>query len=342
MRLALDLLDMSGAPEPASGLFVMIALGLAVAAAVAWRRSRRVGAVLLSSSALSLIPLATPYAGQLGRELVFRSWVVLERPLTPDFERGWGLNVAADPTDSWYGPLGLPLLAAGSVVVGVLWRRRKLPSTALVLSLAPWALLLSLAVIVIWDSARGRFLAFGVALAAATWGVLLRWPVTAVAVPAVAVAAIALSLVNYQSKPSGLGRLVGVTTQNGFSVRSIWGAKRAEAQVRARGDPGEGAVIAFVEDQVPADATIAIAARENDFLSPYFGPRLTRTVVLLPPSSVVPATAEWLVLSPHARVRWCAAAWRRKLRVESDWRIERRVGPDACPSPAVSVSRGTG
>jgi hypothetical protein len=181
---------------------------------------------------------------------------------------------------------------------------------------------------------------FGVALAAATWGLLLRSPVSAAAVPGIAVVVLALVLVNYQGKPSGLGAFLGVESEYGVPVRSIWGSDRLDWVAVLRGDRDEEAVIRYVEHHVPADTTIAIAARFNDFLYPYFGSRLKRRVALLRPMSNVPAAAEWLVLSPGARVRRCAEAWQRALELESGWRIERRVRLDECETLLVSTGPG--
>ena len=340
LRYGLDLLDMSGTPGSVSVLFLVIAAGAAFAIPVCWRRSRGLGMALVGTSALSLIVFATPVLAELGREVVFRSWIVLGRPPTPPFERGFALNVVADPVDSWYGPLGLMLLAVGVVVLLPAWGRGRVPLTALVLSLAPWTLLLTVASVVVWDPWRGRFLAFGVALAAATWGLLLRWRVTAFAVPVITVVGLALALVNYQGKPSGLGPLLGVESQFGVPVRSIWGSERVEAIARVRGDGDEEAVLRFVERDVPAGASIAIAPRTNDYLFPYFGMRMKRSVTLLRPSSVVPTGAEWLVLSPRARVQRCTDAWQRELALETGWRIERRVGPDGCDAAPVASGPG--
>ena len=107
-----------------------------------------------------------------------------------------------------------------------------------------------------------------------------------------------------------------------------------------RGDGDEEAVIRYVEHHVPTHASIAIAARFNDFLYPYFGARLKRRVALLQPLSNVPTAAEWLVLSPGARVRRCAEAWQRVLEARDGLRIERRVGLDECEFPSASSGPG--
>jgi hypothetical protein len=338
LRYGLDLLDLSGALPPMSWLFLLAGACLAVLSAVSWRHSRRRAASFAGAAALTVSVLAIPALASLGRELVFRFWAAAGRPPTPPFERGWGLNRTADPTDSWFGPLGLPLLVLGAIVVLTLWIRRRATLTALVLALAPWGLLASLAALVVWDPWRGRFLAFGVALAAATWGVLLRWSVAATAVPVIAIAGLALSLVNYHGKPSGLGAVFEVQSPYGVPIDSIWGFDRVEIQTMTRQDRDEEAVLGFVEGHVASDARVAIVPRENDFLYPYFGPRFTRTVALVRPLGLVPEDSDWLVLSPAALARRCADAWRRACALESGWRVERRVASDSCIERVTSAN----
>ena len=330
LRYGLDLLDMSGALTPASRLFLFVGLGLATLSAISLRSSRRAALSLAGAAVLTVSVLAIPALAAIGRDVVFRFWIVVGRPVTPRFETGWDLNRTADPADSWFGPLGAPLLLVGAGVVLVLWRRERVPLTALVLALAPLALLATFAAVVIWDPWRGRFLAFGVALAAATWGLLLRWPVTAAAVPAIAVAGLALSLANYQGKPSGLGAALGVRSLYGVPVDSIWGTERVEAQTMTRQDKAEETVLRFVEREIDSTAHVAVAPRENDFLYPYFGPRLTRRVALVRPRGVAPRDADWLVLTPSAQALRCADAWRPELTLEAGWQVERRVAPDSC------------
>jgi hypothetical protein len=81
---------------------------------------------------------------------------------------------------------------------------------------------------------------------------------------------------------------------------------------------------------IPAHATVALAPRVNDFISPYFGPHLSREVLLVRTGGVVPPRADWLVMSPSTHVVRCRRAWRRELALDTGWRIERRVAPDTC------------
>jgi hypothetical protein len=237
--------------------------------------------------------------------------------------------VEEDPVASWYGPLVPLLLVIGTVAIATLWLRTQLPTMSLGLALAPWMLLLTFAVTIVWDPWRGRFLVFGVALAAATWGVLLRSRIVASATAAIGTTALALSLANYLGKPSGIDAIWPRSDTAPASLHTIWDDRRWEAQARLRPGEPEGVLFRYFEDEVPADANVAVAPRENDLVSPYFGMRFSRHVSLVRSWSDVPARTERLVVSPQTRIRRCRAAWQRELTL-AGWRIERRIGADEC------------
>jgi hypothetical protein len=172
-----------------------------------------------------------------------------------------------------------------------------------------------------------------VALAAATWGVLLRWAAAAAAITTIAATALALALANHQGKPSGFGELWASGDPPPPPVHSVWDEPRWSVQTWLRpGDDREDVLFRFVDEQLPDDADVAVAPRENDFLSPYFGSHLSRHVSLVPDDGRgVPPDADWLVLSPGSSVAHCRGSWRTELALDSGWRVERRTAPDACP-----------
>ena len=330
MRLTLDLVDMSGAPRPHSTLYFASAGVIALLGLWTARRSIGQGMGFAAASIVVACIYFVPRLVAEGQDLVIRAWSALGHPDTAPFEAAWDLNEEADPVLSWYGPLGALLLCLGTVAVVVLWRREKLPRVVLGFVLAPWMLLLTLSLTVVWDPFRGRFLVFGVALAAATWGALARWPAVAGAVAAVGVTSLALALANYQGRPSGLADVWPRDEPPVVSVSSIWAASRPEAQARLRPQEGEEIVYDYFAKTVPDDAAVAVVARENEYLSPYFGSRLSRNVALVSEGDAAPEPAEWLVIPPASNARRCRIAWTRELALESGWRIERRIGPDTC------------
>jgi hypothetical protein len=324
---------MSGAPRPYGLLFVVGAAVLGVVGFLRFRRSNRDRALLTAfviTASVALIPVVDDIA----RNLVVRTWAALGRPPTASFVRGFSLNADADAVLSWYGPLGALLLFAGTIAV--LWLRSRvgMSPVAIVFALAPWIALLTFAVTIIWDPYRGRFLMLGVALAAATWGVFARYETATASIAVIAVVSVGLALANYEGKPSGMGEIWPPSDKQFVSVESIWSADRAEALGRLRPDDREEEVYRFLEKAVPEEARLAVAPRENDFLSPYFGPRLSRHVTLVDENGAIAEDADWLVIHPTRTVARCAESWDTRLRAVGGWRIDRRIAPDTCPAVA--------
>jgi hypothetical protein len=330
-RLFLDLFDLSGAPPPHSGVFPVVGFAVAATGLLLVRRSVRGALGLAAAGAvIAATPSVIRGAFEIAQDQVFRWWVFVGRPETALFERGWGLNVEADPVRSWYGPLGIVLAVAGIIVVVWLRALQRVSTTAVGLALTPFLLLMTFAVGIVWDPFRGRFFIFGFALAAAAWSVFARFFAASIAIAGLGATSLFLALANYQSKPSGLAELWPREDRPIVSVESIWFNSRSEVQVRLRPDTGEEAVLRHLEREAPASAYIAVVARENDFLSPYFGHRLSHHVDLVAGKSPVPATANWLVLPPSSSALWCRASWKTTLALRSGWRVERRVRPDEC------------
>lgn len=316
MRLGLSFVDMSGAPWPTSLLFLVPACALTVVGLLRLRRVPPQGAALLTAAAVTAGVPAAPLIWELGVRAVYKTGLALGTSDALLAEIGWGLNTKAEPTLAWYGPLAPLLLAIGSAMILVAWRRRGLSAVALGLAAAPWVLLTTLALTIVWDPWRGRFLLFGVALAAATWGVLLRSNALAMATAAIGSTALFLTLAGYEGKPSGL-----------FTEPSIWGNPRWEAQTRLS---GSSEVLRFVEENIPEDSRIGLSLIGDHQIHPYFGPRLSRHISLVPhDGGLPPAEADWLVLAPLTQVRRCRGAWQAEFS-HQDWRVERRVAPDTC------------
>jgi hypothetical protein len=323
LRYILSFLDMPGGEWPYSLAYLVPVAALAVAGVVlVWRSASRARG-LLWAAALTAAVVAAPLLWESAVRGPYKLGLVLGgRDLVDRFD--WGLNVDAEPTVAWFGPLAPVLLAAGAAAALVAWRRGRLPVSALVLAAAPWILLLTLALALVWDPWRGRFLLFGIVLAAATWGLLLRRPTLAYAGAAIGSTALFLALANYDEKPSGI-----------FAGPSIWGDARWQAQTR-NSEP-EAGVLRFVEERVPDDARLGVSHTADHWIHPFFGPRLTRHVTLVrADGGSAPPDANWLVLAPLTRVRRCPAAWRLEFEHPHGWRIERRIGRDAClPEAAV-------
>lgn len=323
--LVLGFLDLSGAIELNIAVYPIVALLMTLAALLIAVRRRWVsraaarGALLVAVVPLLLLPvgLAITWAYQHG----LLGLVPSDEPAA---HQGWTVATTAGATSSWYGPVAPFLLVSGTVLVVVAVRRRQVRRLALLLGAAPFIFLPIMALTVVSDPYRGRFFMFAVALAAASWGVAYRTRAVAWAVVGMSFASLFLTLVQFGEKPTGIGLL------NGSAPASIWGEPRwfTETVVRAAGS--ERQVLRTVEENVPADATIALAVPGDVLLSPYFGRTFGRRVELVSRSDDVPATAGWLVLAPDFPVVRCTADWARVLRLDDGWSVQRRLHTHTC------------
>jgi hypothetical protein len=319
LRLALGFVEMPGAPWHTSLLFLVGAAALAALGAfLLLRRSRASGWGLLLGALLTASVIVLPLVQKLGVRVVYKTGLLIDTPLAFLDEVDWQLNTKAEPTLASYGPLGLLLLLAATALVVVAWRRRRMQPLALALAAAPWILLVTLAVALTWDPWRGRFLLFGIALAAATWGVALGSRALATGTVAIGATALFLALGNHESKQSGL-----------FGEPTVWGKPRWYVQT---GLSGSELIIRFVEESVPEDAHVVVALPGNHQIHPYFGQTLSRHISLLPvEGGIPPPDTEWLVRAPGTSVRQCDGSWVVEY-AHQGWSVERRISPDSCVS----------
>lgn len=320
MRLALSFVDMSGTPWRISLLFLV---GAGVLAGVGLLRlrgspSRAMGTLVAAVVTAGVV--AYPLVFEVSVRPIYKAGLLLGAPSEFLDELSWALNTKAEPTLAWYGPLAPILLVAASATAFLAWRRRRLPALTVALAAAPWLFLATLALSLTWDPWRGRFLIFGVALAAASWGILHRSTALATATAAIGSTALLLALANQENKPSGL-----------FTELSVWRTPSSEVQRRPL--HGEEKVVKFVEESVPEDARIGVSLAGLHLIHPYFGPGITRRVSLLVGDRAsTPPDADWLVLAPGTGPRGCPSSWRPELDTRG-WSVDRRVGPDNCFRP---------
>jgi hypothetical protein len=282
--------------------------------------ARRAALVALGAAAVVALPLALVLVGRAGLHAWFKLWLLLGRRDVAEAGGSWQLQVGSDVALSWYGPAAAALLVAGTALVVWGVRRRLLPRAATLLALAPVLFVVVLAVLVPLDAWRGRFAAFAVALAAATWGITLSRRPVAWGVVALAAVAMPLSLLAMYTKPSSAPFV------HGDAGRSVWGDSADEifADVFR-----EQAATMRVAQLLRAErrATLAIAARENDFLYLFFERSHGRRVRLVPANGGrVPDDVTWLVLPPGSQVVRCGR-WTRVSDIER-WLVERRDGDD--------------
>lgn len=308
-RFLLGLLDVSGAPASTWRWFILAGLIAAAAAALSRRPDESLRPALLATLLIMGAPALVVGAYRL-------LWEIREDPLLRSIP-----TFTAGATPSWFGPLGALLAVAGVVIAIRQTGRRAASMLTVLLAAMPVAFIVVLALSITWDPWRGRFFIFPFALAAASWGLVLRSRPFTTAVVGIAATTVVLVLANAQAKPSGLGFLAGLT------AFGAWGEPRWRVQVVLRPDEDEQYVLRFVEEYVPGDASIALAPRGNEFVSPYFGDRLSRHVDLVLNGQPVVGRPDWLVTAPGVRPRVCPGAWRDRLRTRSGWLVSQRAEP---------------
>ena len=238
------------------------------------------------------------------------------------------------PPQSWYGAAGAVVILGGvaAAIVGV--RRGLLRRSAVLLALAPLLVITTFALTIVYDPWRGRLLMFAVGLACAAWGWTIRVRWLSVGVAALCVTTVALSLVHWYTKPSGLGIL------EPSASRSVWHRDRIDTLTVIRdydgtpSSPADGG-----EHNVPTDAVLAVATPFDTFLAPARG---TAPLADTPPRperrAAFRADATWLVTRGPSVASGCRTAWST---VYADnvngWRLLRRTSPDACGASVAPI-----
>ena len=216
---------------------------------------------------------------------------------------------------SYYGPLGLVLLLVPIVLVARAVRRRALDPLVLLLSASPFVFAALVAFALSYDPWRGRFFMFSMALAAATWGVVIRFRWLAWGLVSIAVASILLAFVHSIEKPAGL-RLLDRESSAG-----VWGRTREEVQTWTRSFDGTAEVAKFFAGE-KASGRVGLRLEEDDWVYPYFGRHLDREVFFVPVEANLEGF-DWLVLRA-GRVEQPGPEWTLAFESTDGWRVYRQ------------------
>ena len=295
-------------------LFLVAGAALLVVAVVADRPpARRLPFLALGLAAVAALPAAMPAVGEALLRAHEKLWLTLgSRDLA-------FLDKDRDPHSpstvfSYYGSLGFVLIVAGIVLATLAVRRRAVRREAVVLAVAPLVFAFLLATAIAYDPFRGRFFMFSVALAASTWGLVLRYRWLAWGTTAIAVMTVPLVFVHSTEKPAGIALLERGTPQG------VWGKSREQVQTWTR-EGGTAQTIEFFRN-VPRESRVGLRVGEDDWVYPYFGRDLRRTVVFTPPG--VPLDGlDWLVVAPGNAVPR-PSSWSTALETADGWRVYRR------------------
>jgi hypothetical protein len=296
---------------PDRRLYAIVAMGLAVAL-VAAARGRRGWVTAAAVIVLGCLPLALATIREVMLQTHEKLWITLgHRELAfIDHERE---ALSPSTVRSYFGPVAFLLLTVGVVVAVLLWRRGLVPRLALLLAAAPAALILLVSVALVYDPWRARFLVYAFALAASTWGLVLRfrwlaWPVTSIAC-----VTIGLAFVHSIEKPAGV-RLFDDETSAG-----VWGEPRERVQAWLR--PGGTAELVQYFGREPSSGRVGLRLTEDDWVYPYFGRTFGRDVEFVPDDAAT-ASLDWLVVAP-GRAAPADGSWSLALRTRDGWRVYR-------------------
>jgi hypothetical protein len=323
MRIAIEFVDLSGASGRDRWLYGIAAVGVLVVATLLFLRSRSRKTLLAGvvAAVVTAIPLTLLRFENGLIRAYFKFWDALGHRDLADLDSGRDMTKSAS-NFSWYGPLGSVLLVAAAVLVVVAVRRRQLDRIALVSVVAPVYWLVAFGALLFYQDWIGRFFAFPIALAAATWGIILRWRPVAWGVVAIAGTTLLLSLANDAKRPSGLPLL------QGDKPRSVWTTPRWTG-VALRKD--YDAPIRFLDRHIPDSADVGLAITPSEPVYPFFGRGLERHVrFVYEADRDAPASVDWVFVRPDQPSSLCSAAWKVALTTADGWRILHRDGARTC------------
>jgi hypothetical protein len=323
MRIAIEFVDLSGATGRDRWLYGIAAIVVLVVALLLFLRSRS-RKILLAGVAAALVAAVPLVLLRFENGLIrgyFKFWNALGHRDLANLDSGRDLTKSAS-NFSWYGPLGSVLLVGAAVLVIVAVRRRQLDRMALFSVVAPVYWLVAFSALLFYQDWIGRFFAFPIALAAATWGIVLRWRPVAWGVVAIAGTTLLLSLANDAKRPSGLPLL------EGDKPRSVWTTPRWTG-VALRKD--YDAPIRFLDQRIPDSADVGLAITPSEPVYPFFGRGLERHVrFVYEDDHDAPRGVDWVFVRPDHPSSLCSDAWKVALTTADGWRILHRDGARTC------------
>jgi hypothetical protein len=293
----------------------VVAAGLVAALAIVSRKPK----VFLLAGAITVLPaFVRPLEHVFHNGVYWHGWELV------GYEEATTLSPIRDPTvasnlQSWYGPVGLALTVAAAILVVRATLRGSLPRVAVVLAISPFVLLLGAAMFIGYHPFNGRFVMAGVALSAATWGIVRPFRAPAIATVVVATTGVALALVNYSEKPAGIDLLEGTDRQ------SIWELPREWAQSI---QPEVARLIGYVDDRALSGSTVAVSRDKAVYPFAYVGyPEIEHEIVYADSlSEASRRRADWAVLPLRAG---CQDGWRLELR-SPPWAVYRQAPGVTC------------
>ncbi len=320
LRSAIQLVELPGAFGQDRWLFAVTAAVLFVSLTAVAIRHRSHGRALIVAGVaalVALLPVLTPNLRRYLDQAYLDLWRAVGRD---DLAVSPGRDITLSASNvTWYGPLGVMLLAGGIAVAVIAARRGWIPWLGALLALTPAYWIAMLSALLFYQDAAGRFLMAPVALAGATWGIAIRWRPLAWGLVGVAVTAVILAVLNDSKRPSGVSLLERP------APASYWRQPRPQAQGSELHVPD---LIRFVDERVPADARVALGITASDAGYVFFGPGLDRRLDLISARVTDAPRATWAFVSPSSgTVRSSApcARWTRLATEPSGWTVYHRA-----------------
>jgi hypothetical protein len=183
------------------------------------------------------------------------------------------VNVASDPQNSWFGPIGALLVLPLSVVFAFLGLARRVPRVLGILALALPLYLVATAFGYRYTSV-GRFFITAVVLTLPLAAVLYQRRLLALLITAIAGMTLLFALGYNREKPTGLS---GETP--------MWRLDRVEAQTLVFGSDVR-ALLRALDETLPADEDLGVSERDVHFLYALYGSSLRRRVSWLPSADI--------------------------------------------------------
>jgi hypothetical protein len=323
VRIAIEFIEVPGASGRDRWLYAVAALIVLIVASILFARSRRTAALVSGgvAAAVALVPLALPAIEHTLIRGFFKFWVVAGRRDLANIDPGREITKSAS-NFSWFGPLGSVLLIAAAVLTILAVRRGRLDRLAVACCLAPAYWCVAFSVSLFYHDWIGRYFVFPFALAAATWGIVLRWRPVAWGVTAIAGTTLLLTLANDAKRPSGLPLL------ERHKPRSVWDTPRWTG-VALRDD--YDAPIRFLDKVVPDSANVGLAITTSDPVYPFFGRGLERHVRFVLEGDRDAPGVDWVFVRPRRKISLCNA-WKVVVETADGWRILRHTPGRTCSS----------
>jgi Glycosyltransferase family 87 len=322
VRLLIEFIEVPGATGRDRWLYAVAALFVLVVAVFLFARSRRRVTLVTGGVAalVSLAPLTLPWVEHHLIRGEFKFWTLVGRRDLANIDPGRDITKSAS-NFSWFGPLGSLLLVAAVVLTIAVVRRGGLDRLAIVFALAPvyWAVVFGASLF--YHDWIGRYFAFPFALAAATWGIVVRWRPIAWGVTAIAATTLLLALANDAKRPSGLPLL------ERDKPRSVWTTPRWTG-VALRKD--YDAPIRYLDHVVPDSADVGLAITPSDPVYPFFGRGLDRHVRFVREGDRdAQSGVDWVFVRPGRKIALCNA-WKVAVKTADGWLILHRTPGRTC------------